>query len=75
LLSRLTGRIPPEFSRLTSLGRPSPSILNELTVLSPAFTTKSNRPSGVRLIDPDVSMIGNPNGGSDAIPIPPVLTV
>ena len=49
-------------------------VLNELTELSPALTTNSSLPSGVRLVDPEESTIGNPNGGSDAAPLPPVAT-
>src|SRR6516225_4108840 len=44
-------------------------------LLDPAFTTNSSFPSAVRLIEPDESTIGKPNGGSLAIPLPPVETV
>ena len=37
-------------------------------------TTNSSLPSGVMLVEPEESTIGNPNGGSDAAPLPPVAT-
>ena len=43
-------------------------------MLSPALTTNSSLPSGVMLVEPEESTIGNPNGGSDAAPLPPVAT-
>src|SRR5579884_3212943 len=48
---------------------------NEVTLFDPALTTKISFPSGVVLIEPDESTIGKPNGGSEAMPLPPVETL
>src|ERR1700754_2359087 len=74
-LVRLIGSVPPELTWLTNTG-PADVVLNELTELSPELTTNSSLPSGVRLVDPDESTIGNPNGGCPvpAEPLPPVAT-
>ena len=74
LLVRLIGRIPPEVATAARL-RPFEVTVKEVTVLLPALTTNSSRPFALRLTEPWVSTIGNPNGGSAAIPLPPVLTV
>ena len=71
LLVRLIGSFPCEDTCETSFG-PDPVILNELTLLSPAFTTNSSLPSGVRFTEPEESTIGNPNGAVLLIPFPPV---
>ena len=74
-LVTLIGRVPPELTWLTSTG-PADVVLNELTELSPELTTNSTLPSGVRLVEPDESTIGKPNGGCPvpAEPLPPVET-
>ncbi len=74
LVSRLTGRSPPEDSRSTSVSAPCLRTLKELIVSSPAFTANSSRPFFVSSMLPWESTIGKPNGGVEAAPTPPVAT-
>src|SRR5580693_791898 len=73
---RLIGSHPPELIGVPASCSPVLVTRNALMVPSarfgPALTTNSSRPSRVRLIEPAESTIGNPNGGWDAMPTPPV---
>ncbi len=72
-MGEVVGSFPWELATDSRLS-PFAVTRNEVTVLLPAFTTNSSLPSLVMSIEPDVSTIGNPNGGSDLLPLPPVAT-
>src|SRR5438270_5997666 len=74
LEARLIGSLPCDETTDT---RCTPELVtrNEVTWFDPALTTKMSFPSGVVLIEPDESTIGKPNGGSLAMPLPPVETL
>ena len=74
LEARLIGSFPCVETTDTRC-RPELVTRNEVTLFDPALTTNSSFPFAVRLIEPDESTIGKPNGGWLAIPLPPVGTV
>ena len=70
---RLIGSFPCDETTDTRC-RPELVTRNEVTLFDPALTTNSSFPFAVRLIEPDESTIGKPNGGWLVIPLPPVGT-
>jgi hypothetical protein len=73
--AELIGSVPREGSWSTSTRSScDPATRNDETVLLPALTAKTSRPSSVRATALTESRTGKPNGGAASEPTPPVAT-